>query len=380
MLNRRTLRIKVMQTIFALHTAREAEYNIAVAKVKDKFLPDLNSMEEQDKEQLSKDRKTAEACFKNAFHNGMDNLDPDVTPEVVVAVSNCLTEYENQVADIKRSYKKRLISETKGIFDQYLLLLALISEIKRIFESSLKSDKKSNFISNKIVEGLNNSSEFEKLIIKKNLTWQNEQSNIRTWVKEIIKKDESFLKYESLTGPTFEQDLNIILYIYKSLVFKNETIKAYFESSDLGWSENSSVLKSMVLKTFKSMEEEENEPVLMELSKNWADDLLFLENIFDYSVNNEEEYKEIVAEKSKNWEIDRVALTDKIILEMALAEMINFNSIPIKVTINEYIELSKLYSTPKSKQFINGLLDVLSEELKKEGKIKKSGRGLLDNK
>ena len=65
---------------------------------------------------------------------------------------------------------------------------------------------------------------------------------------------------------------------------------------------------------------------------------------------------------------------------MALAEMINFNSIPVKVTINEYIELSKLYSTPKSKQFVNGLLDVLSEELKKEGKIKKSGRGLLDNK
>lgn len=380
MLNRRTLRIKVMQTIFALHTARDAEYNIALGKVKDNFLPDLNSMEEQDKEQLSKDRKTAGACFKNAFQNGMDNLDPDVSPDMVVVVSNCLTDYENQVADLKRSYKKRLISETKGVFDQYLQLLSLIPEIKRIFESSLKPDQKSNFISNKIIEGLNKSSEFESLLIKKNLTWQNEQSNIRTWVKEIIKKDEVFLKYESVSEPTFEEDLNLILYIYKSLVFKNETIKAYFEASDLGWTENSSVLKSMVLKTFKSIDEEENEPVIMELSKNWKDDLLFLENIFDYSVNNEEEYKEIVAEKSKNWEIDRVALTDKIILEMALAEMINFNSIPIKVSINEYIELSKLYSTPKSKQFINGLLDVLSEELKKEGKIKKSGRGLLDNK
>jgi N utilization substance protein B len=369
-----------MQTIFALHTAREAEYNISLAKVEDNFLPDLNSMEEQDKDQLSKDRKTAGACFKNAFHNGMDNLDPDVTSEVVVVVSNGLTDYENQVTDLKRSYKKRLISETKGIFDQYLQLLSLISEIKRVSESFLKPDQKSNFISNKIIEGLNNSSEFESLLIKKNLTWQNEQSNIRTWVKEIIKKDPSFLKYEGLSGPTFEEDLSIILYIYKSLVFKNETIKAHFEISDLGWTENSSVLKSMVLKTFKSIDEEENEPVLMELSKNWVDDLLFLENIFDYSVNNEEEYKEIVAEKSKNWDIDRVALTDKIILEMALAEMVNFNSIPIKVTINEYIEISKLYSTPKSKQFINGLLDVLSEELKKEGKIKKSGRGLLDNK
>lgn len=380
MLNRRTLRIKAMQTIFALHTAREAEYNIALKKVMDNFLPDLNSMEEQDKEQLAKDRKTVGACFKNVFYNGMDNLDPEVSPEMVVVVSNGLTDYESQVNQLRRSYKKRLISETKGIFDQYLQLLSLIIEFKRVLESSLKTGTKSNFISNKIIEGLNNSKEFESLTIKKGISWQNEQSNIRTWVKEVIKKDEIFVKYESLSVLTFEADQNIILYIYKSLVFKNEIIKAYFEASDLGWSENSSVLKSMVLKTFKSMEEEENEPVLMELSKNWEDDLLFLENIFDYSVKNEDEYKEIIAEKSKNWEIDRVALTDKIILEMALAEMINFNSIPVKVTINEYIELSKLYSTPKSKQFINGLLDVLSEDLKKEGKIKKSGRGLLDNK
>ena len=105
-----------------------------------------------------------------------------------------------------------------------------------------------------------------------------------------------------------------------------------------------------------------------------------MKDIYDYTVDNEEEYEGIISNKSKNWEIDRVALTDKIILEMAVAEMINFPSIPIKVTINEYIELSKLYSTPKSKQFVNGILDVLSEELKKEGKIKKSGRGLLDNK
>ena len=136
----------------------------------------------------------------------------------------------------------------------------------------------------------------------------------------------------------------------------------------------------MVLKTIKSVESVESEMVLMELSKNWEEDLLFLENIFDFTVKNENDYHAIVAEKSKNWEIDRVALTDKIILEMALAEMMNFPSIPVKVTINEYIELSKLYSTPKSKQFINGILDVLSEELKKEGRIKKSGRGLLDNK
>ena len=380
MLNRRTLRIKAMQTIFSLHTAREAEYNIALNHVKDKFIPDLNSMEEQDKVQLAKDRKTAETCFVNTFRNGGDNLDPDVTNEISVAVSNGLKDYESKVINTKLTYRKRLIFDVKRIFDQYLELLLLMSELQHTVKVGLKKNQPSNFISNSLIKVFQDSKELDELVIKKGISWQNEVSMLRSWVREIMKKDEKFLEYEALQNPSFEDDQEIVLYIYKSLIFKNETIAAHFESLDLGWSENSAVLKSMVLKTIKSVESIESEMVLMELSKNWEEDLLFLENIFDFSVKNEDEYHAIVAEKSKNWEIDRVALTDKIILEMALAEMMNFPSIPVKVTINEYIELSKLYSTPKSKQFINGILDVLSEELKKEGRIKKSGRGLLDNK
>ena len=157
-------------------------------------------------------------------------------------------------------------------------------------------------------------------------------------------------------------------------------VNDYFESIDLGWAENKSILKSMVLKTIKSIESEEETPKLMELSKNWDDDLDFLKRLFDATINSEKEYQEMINQKSKNWEIERLALTDRIVLEMAVAELINFPSIPIKVTINEYIELSKQYSTPKSKQYVNGLLDVLSVDLQKEGFIKKSGRGLLDNK
>jgi len=291
-----------------------------------------------------------------------------------------LNEYESKVNNTKLTYRKRLIFDVKRIFDQYLELLLLMTELQHVVKVGLKKNQKSNFISNKLIQVFHDSKELDQLVIKKGISWQNDLSVLRSWVKEVIKKDEKFMDYEGMADPTFEDDMDIVLYLYKSLIFKNKTIAAYFESIDLSWSENSSVLKSMVLKTIKSVETNESEPILMELSKNWDEDLLFLENIFDFTVKNEEEYHAIVAEKSKNWEIDRVALTDKIILEMALAEMMNFPSIPVKVTINEYIELSKLYSTPKSKQFINGILDVLSEELKKEGRIKKSGRGLLDNK
>ena len=134
----------------------------------------------------------------------------------------------------------------------------------------------------------------------------------------------------------------------------------------------------MLVKTFKGMVA--GKPVeLAPLSQNWKADKAFFTELFDEVIDNSDELDEIVKDKLKNWELDRVAMMDKIILEMAIAEMTHFSNIPIKVTINEFIELSKNYSTPKSKQFVNGVLDVVSKELTQSGKIKKSGRGLIDN-
>ena len=116
------------------------------------------------------------------------------------------------------------------------------------------------------------------------------------------------------------------------------------------------------------------------LSKNWEEDCIFYQDLYRKNIEDAYKYEEIIAGKSQNWDLSRLALIDKVILKMAICEMINFYSIPVKVSINEYIELSKIYSTVKSKQFINGLLDAISQELLQKRVIKKSGRGLLDNK
>ncbi|MEJ0055456.1 MAG: transcription antitermination factor NusB [Bacteroidota bacterium] len=105
-----------------------------------------------------------------------------------------------------------------------------------------------------------------------------------------------------------------------------------------------------------------------------------MEKLFVATTKLDKSYHELIANNTKNWEVDRLPLTDRVILEMAIAELTDFPNIPVKVTINEYIELAKQYSTPKSRQFINGILDVISKDLKDSGKIKKSGRGLMDNK
>ena len=135
----------------------------------------------------------------------------------------------------------------------------------------------------------------------------------------------------------------------------------------------------MVVKTIKSIQDGEDLQ-LAELTKNGEEDFKFLERLFMDVINQNEFLEEVIQSKTMNWDVDRIALTDRVILKLALVEMMNSPSIPIKVTINEAIEISKMYSTPKSKQFVNGVLDVLSNELTSSGKIRKSGRGLIDNK
>jgi N utilization substance protein B len=172
----------------------------------------------------------------------------------------------------------------------------------------------------------------------------------------------------------------MVNHIWKNLVFKQELLRNYFEEADLNWVENGEIIKSMLSKTMKTMEKEGDEIELLTLSMNWEDDREFFIQLYQHTLENDEPYEQLIVEKVKNWDTERVAIVDKILLKMAISEMVSFPSIPVKVTINEYIELSKLYSTPKSRQFVNGVLDVIAIDLVNTGTIRKSGRGLIDNK
>jgi N utilization substance protein B len=178
----------------------------------------------------------------------------------------------------------------------------------------------------------------------------------------------------------YADDKELILHIVKDIIFKDEAVLAVFEEKDIKWQENKAIVKSMVLKTLKSIEPKDTEIKLLAISANWDEDRIFYEDLYKKTVDREEEYEDFVSQKIENWDIERLAAIDRIILVLAISEMVHFPSIPVKVSINEYIELSKQYSTPKSKQFINGILDKLAEDLTRKGMIRKSGRGLIDNK
>jgi len=372
-----------MQSIFAYEQGKVANYHLAVEAIENFFRPDLNSMEVQDKTFLKASATEAVKLFNKEYKKKTKKVTEGTTPEINKVVKKEIAGYYSQLAKDSKFLKKEMLQDAEQIYERYSWLLywfeALIDLVKNL-KPKAGAPAYTNIINNKAISLILEHKKLSTVYIKSGLSWDNQRDEILVWVYEVLLKDELVVEYLNQETTTFDQDKEILLHIYKALIFKSEIISGFMEQEDLYWSENKAILRSMVLKTTKALEEGITDFSLAELSYNWDEDKHFFETIFDQTVHGSEKYEELIAGKSKNWDLDRISDTDRILLLMAIQEMINFSGIPLKVTINEYIEVSKKYSTPKSKQFINGVLDVIAVDLQKEGVIKKSGRGLIDNK
>ncbi|MHA6248693.1 transcription antitermination factor NusB [Pontibacter sp. CAU 1760] len=390
MLNRRTLRIKAMQAIYAYKQAVGSDYLLALDQISDDFAPDLNSMEVQDKKLLEGRKQIATLLFKE-WHETKQFDAEEADKETLDAVNRAIVYYQNLLKKDYTYYGNQMLSAVERIYDHYLGTLQILEVlISLIEEEEEKKEKRftaasgpdvKRFLDNRVVQRLLQSKSYQQHIIRRNISWGSDISEIRAVYRNILKQDEAFLNYLALPEPTLEDDLEAVKHIFKNIIFKEKNLQSLFEEQDLNWVENKSIVRSLVNKTIKIFGEEAEEDVqLLDLSANWEDDKTFFEDLYFQTVQEEGRYEVMIAESVQNWDVERVAMLDKIILKMALCEMHIFRSIPVKVTINEYIEISKLYSTPKSKQFVNGVLDKLAQELTTKGEIRKSGRGLIDNK
>ena len=369
MLNRRTLRIKAMQSIFAYEQCKEANYHLAIEQITNYFLPDLNSMEIQDKILLKASGNEAVKLFESDFKKKPIKITEGSTTEINKVVKKEITSYYAQLEKDSKFLKKEMLKDAEQIYGRYSWLLywqeALINLVKNL-KPKVEAPEYTNIVNNQAISLLLGHKKLSNVYLKSGLNWDKQQDELLFWVYEVLLKDELVVDYLNQSSPTFNEDKEFLLHIYKTLIFKSEIIGLFMEQQDLYWAENKAILRSMVLKTLKVLEKDVTDFDLAELSYNWDEDKQFFETIFDQTVHEAEKYEEIIANKSKNWELDRISDTDKILLLMAIQEMINFPGIPLKVTINEYIEVSKKYSTPKSKQFINGVLDVIAVDLQKE--------------
>lgn len=379
-----------MQTLYALKQSEISNYYSAEDYIRDVYAPDLNSMEVQDPVKLEEKRRKSTLIFENTLYNTTTQIE-DISEDLEKTAREAFNLYNKHVEKDKKYFERQMLDQTEGLYDEYIHILLLLIELadysineeaevqgKRIKEG-LKIYNEKKIRENQIIRILKASKPLEDLKVRKKLFW--EFDLIKQTYKTALKVDPEFLAYLEAPTSTFEEDKNIILHIIKDIVFKDKNLQGYFEESDLNWGENKKIIKSLVTKTVKAIEDSnESQVMLMEISNNWEEDKLFFKELYNFYINQDKRLEELIADKAKNWDVERIATIDKIILKLATCEMLNFPSVPVKVSINEYIELSKLYSTPKSKQFVNGILDKIASELTNSGAIKKSGRGLIDNK
>jgi len=390
MINRRSLRIKAFKNLYSYESCKGANFLLGLDFIERKFSPDLNSMEVMDKNELSRKKALAVKEFENHFDH--ENVEATLNSEVANEVNEALefVKKQNNI-DFKR-LRKDLSEEASKVTKDQLLIISLLEELE--FQNKKLSDEKKslqslrgekaqtkiNLYENKVIAKIRSSNALQNLRQKNKISWVKHEDQLRDWYKGVLNKDEIYRDYIKKESPNYEEDWQILDYICREIIFKNDLFIGYFEDIDLDWSENKPITRSLVLKSLKSATTDSGEFHLADISYNWEDDSEYVQELFKFTVQEDDYLEGLLKGKLQNWDIERVAMTDKVLLKMALAELIYFPSIPTKVTINEFIEISKTFSTPKSKKFVNGILDGLSVELINKGIIQKSGRGLIDNK
>jgi N utilization substance protein B len=382
-----------MQALYACRESENADYQLALDQIADAFKPDLNLPVAQDRRKLEGSAKLARLLFEEHYRSRAVPPDEDAPANIRKVVQQAIDFYHSQIEKDRKRFGVVMLNEADKIYDRYLLILLLIVELADVVqrEEGQRQNRKLKpepaatrtlkLYNNPVMEALRTNPSLQNETIRRGLSWGQEQEFVQRLYREVLKPDPVYQAYQQQKETGFTDEWNMAAHLYREVIFKSELSKAYFESQDLHWAENKDIIRSMVSKTVKSVTAEEAPPKaeLAPLAMNWEDDREFFRNLYVITLEHEEQFEKLVAGKTLNWDVERITFTDRILIKMALSELLHFPSIPVKVTINEYIEISKTYSTPKSKQFVNGLLDALAIDLTAEGLLKKSGRGLIDN-
>lgn len=288
--------------------------------------------------------------------------------------------------------EKELIKSIEKYYELLLYQLAFIVEVAD-FASKVQDDAKQKYLpstqelktncrfrDNVIISNIADNIDFIKKIDNKKVNW-NEGSEIVHKTFTAFRNTEAYKNYMNLPEVSFQDDKNIVLNFFETQIVDSELLLNYYEERSIYWVDDLDLVDYTLHKFLKSFKEEVNVSDTYSIFQfdetDEKEDHEYIVNLFKKTIFNEAAYEKLISEKTKNWEVERIAMMDVLLMKMAICEVLEFSNIPIKVSLNEYIEISKLYSTPKSKIFINGILDKIVEELAENKKIKKVGRGLM---
>jgi N utilization substance protein B len=283
--------------------------------------------------------------------------------------------------------EKFLLNSIDNILDLYLIMISALIEIQKKETQFLATSSKKHlataeeknpnkrFVNNEVLQLLADSNSVSIALENRKINnWTQNDDYIIILLNE-VKKSALYQKYMVQNSTSFEDDKDFIVDLFTEVIAPNEKLYDYLEDHKLTWIDDIPVVNTQILKQLKNIKKNDE----FKVSKLYKDeeDKEFVTNLFRKTVLNEAVLAKEYENKTPNWDTDRIAEVDTIIMKMAICEFLKFPSIPVKVTINEYLEIAKEYSTPKSSMFINGILDNLVKEFNVENKIKKIGRGLL---
>lgn len=283
--------------------------------------------------------------------------------------------------------EKFLKNSIQKMYDLYVLNLQLVVEVQKLANKKIALSKKkmlatkeelnpnTKFIDNKLINLLNESVSLEGYTELNQLNfWEldNEYVNI---ILDELQKSDLYKKYMNTVEDSYHIDKAFLIEFFREIIAPNEKLADYFEDKMISWVDDIPFVNTWIIKSLNK-QKPQNPFILGSLYKD-SEDKQFASNLFTKTVLHQHKYQDDIIEKTPNWEADRIADIDMIIIKMAITEFLHFPSIPSRVTINEYIELAKDYSTNKSGYFINGVLDKLAKDYLASDKMVKIGRGLL---
>ena len=290
--------------------------------------------------------------------------------------------YQNGGKNLDTAEKELFFSLSKA-YDLYNYLLLLMVEITKQAERKQSAAKSkllptaeelypnTKFVDNRFIAQLEVNKQLLEFSETQKKTWENESEFVKSLCEKIMDSD-IYKEYMASETSSYEEDRELWRKIYKRIIFNNPELDQVLEDQSLYWNDDKEIVDTFVLKTIKRFDEKNGDK--QELLPEFKDeeDQDFARRLFRRTILNADYYRHLISENTRNWDLDRVAFMDVVIMQIALAEILSFPNIPVSVSLNEYVEIAKLYSTPKSGSFINGTLDGIVKILKEDNKLTKN--------
>lgn len=307
-----------------------------------------------------------------------------------VRVLQSLYAYETSEIKEVQKYEKSLLDSVDQVYVMYLWTLNLLEEVAdyTLIDADERANKyipdeedlkvNTKLATNTFIESLRLNEEYERGVKKYKISWSFDPEIARSIFLQ-LRSSKEYADYLNMEDRSIAAEKDIIKFIFKKIVLTLPVVDQAFEEKFLNWAIDKEVLKALIAKTLKNFSSEvPSMNHLAPICPNWDEDREFALELLGSTIRYKNQYQELIGEKTKNWEAERIALIDTLLMRMAICELLNFPSIPVKVTMNEYIDIAKEFSTPKSNTFINGILDKILADLKQDGRIRKNERGMKE--